>query len=692
MRPRAQPRPRPWAAVFVFLLVAFWFGSRAPVGPGWRDGAEISLAAESLSLLHPPGAPLYTLLARCFAALGSAFFVNLSSALATAAAAAVLVAFLLQRGGGSARAHLLASAALGWLLAAPGFQAFGSTSEVYACATLIALLVTGLSLGGRPRQRILAAYLLGLGLGVHPLLICLAPQLSWQRGRVALWLALGLSSFLFLPLRSSLDPVLDWGDPERWSPFLDVVFAREFASGLSSLAYAELSPWRSVGQSLAGGGQLPGLLLAASGLVLFLLRAGGWFGIRLLLSLGLLIWASLHLGGGIDVEGYLLVPRAVLALGCTGWLAVGGAGRGARVLNWATALTAAAALVVLLRRPPPGSSAAHGERLLAAVGESGVLLADTSVDYFALLYAAWSAESTATAVYTPLLARSWYRRTLSKRNPALHLADSDQEDLLQAASLAKALVARKSADFYYSPAERAIFPLQWLAPRGPVLAVSPEGPTLPAEALWSPAGIAAEDEELRMRMAQVHLHRARVFAARQQKEAALAAWAAAADWLPGNAALTAERAGALQRLGQPLAALAAGRPALSALVEADRARLHLIFGRALLDLADPQAALAEVEKALVLTPQMLDALLMQSRLALLVKDLQLAAESAARACALAPADPRSHAARGAVLVASGNRRAALQELRQAAALGSTDPAVAALRQQLEWEVGKEEPG
>src|SRR5262245_7747283 len=78
----------------------------------------------------------------------------------------------------------------------------------------------------------------------------------------------GLTTYLFLPLRSRANPPLDWGNPETLDRFLAVVTRRDFWDRRWLSSSADLFPialdyLRSLGAELHWGGAL----LAVSGLV-----------------------------------------------------------------------------------------------------------------------------------------------------------------------------------------------------------------------------------------------------------------------------------------------------------------------------------------------------------------------------------------------------------------------------------------
>jgi hypothetical protein len=245
------------AGLMVLLLSLAMYGITLCPTVGFIDSGELTAAAWTLGIVHPTGYPLYTLLARLAALvpLGSvAVRVNLLSALAASAASFVLyhaalrlIALVFGRGMG---AWLVPSAAAGALCFSWSFTLWSQAvvSEVYSLTALLCalLLWSFLSLAGGIERSlpptVLICYLAGLSLGNHlsiiALLFPLAAALLFARdlprpagGGLLLCAcagALGLTLYLYLPLRAAHQPLLDWGDPRTWERFLWHVSAKQY--------------------------------------------------------------------------------------------------------------------------------------------------------------------------------------------------------------------------------------------------------------------------------------------------------------------------------------------------------------------------------------------------------------------------------------------------------------------------------
>ena len=135
----------------------------------WYDSAEYVAAAVTLGIPHPPGYPLYTILAHTFTWLPVDAPVAVNAMSAVFAAVAVALAFFVCRALGAGRAG--AAIGAGTLATGELFWAQAVIAEVYAPALAFLLAVVLLVLRGLQRDRarplIAGAALAGLGLGVH---------------------------------------------------------------------------------------------------------------------------------------------------------------------------------------------------------------------------------------------------------------------------------------------------------------------------------------------------------------------------------------------------------------------------------------------------------------------------------------------------------------------------------------------
>lgn len=291
------------AAVFLACLALYL----PTLNPAFRadDSPETITAAVSLGIQHPPAYPLQTLLGRVASLLpvgAPAWRINCLAALCGALACALVACLtqLLARECLETRGEqacewmaALAAAVAGISLGASSTfwsQSLAAKGGIY---TLHMVLVSGALLAllawlrqARARPSLsppallalpparLAAFLLVLGLSNHwetqallmPAVAALVVMTLWPRRAIpgspsqwrdglaytALLAALGISPFLYLPLRARLEPALNWGNPSSWDQFWWVLQRQEYldleTGFLKSLRSALFSggPWSEV--------------------------------------------------------------------------------------------------------------------------------------------------------------------------------------------------------------------------------------------------------------------------------------------------------------------------------------------------------------------------------------------------------------------------------------------------------------
>jgi len=149
------------------------------------DGGDLVTAVVRGGIPHPPGFPTYLLLGDAFAQLPSrepAWRMNLLSGVSAAGAAGLMtmaVSFVAgERSPSAGPGALAAGLSLGL---APLLWSQALITEVYAPAAFFAALVTLLAL--RRDRAWLMGMAWGLGMGVHPTLLFLAPLVVWGANR-----------------------------------------------------------------------------------------------------------------------------------------------------------------------------------------------------------------------------------------------------------------------------------------------------------------------------------------------------------------------------------------------------------------------------------------------------------------------------------------------------------------------------
>lgn len=237
-----SPLLRHWPGRIIplFLFLAFFLLYWHTLAPGLlpADNGELQLVAVKLGIAHPPGFPLYTLLAHLMSRLplplDPASKINLFSALSSALTVVVVyqVSYYLT---GRVPAGLLAAFALGF---STTFWAQATTANIRSLTALFAALAIWLLLTRKPLWSWLA-FILALGVGHHASLffmglvfglygLWLEPRF-WREGfRPVLAALTGLLPLLYLPLRAKADAPGTNPALATWAGFWDHLLARGF--------------------------------------------------------------------------------------------------------------------------------------------------------------------------------------------------------------------------------------------------------------------------------------------------------------------------------------------------------------------------------------------------------------------------------------------------------------------------------
>lgn len=238
----------------------------------FEDSGELITAAFNLGIPHPPGYPLFTLLGRIFTLLpfGSiAYRVNLMSAFFTAAAGLFVcwttillientfmqsefikkipyrIIEILILSIGVCSAILFGTARTTWEQAIIT-EVYGLNSFFVAVFLFLAIWFIRLSnLSGKKRVLFLMSYISGLALANHTTSLMFVPLLGifiWIFEKKLLlnrkvlfksiiFYILGLTPYIYLPITSAKNPVLDWGNPENLTNFINVLTRQQYNDG-----------------------------------------------------------------------------------------------------------------------------------------------------------------------------------------------------------------------------------------------------------------------------------------------------------------------------------------------------------------------------------------------------------------------------------------------------------------------------
>jgi len=251
----AEPDPRAalfgsraWVAPVVAFgcLMALYVATLAPSAMG-GDSGELTASALTGGAPHPPGYPLFAILARVFAALplghSPAWRVNLLSATSTAVAAALLCAMVAlwtrEKAAGLVAAALFGTDSVVWKHATSA-EVFGLNAMFVALAFLLWLCVERTT-----ARRFVFALCLTSGLAMcnhHTFMFVGAPlvlRAFWvaRRGLRARGIALGcaigfmgLLPYAYLALASASQAAVSWGDQTSLDGLLTHVLRRNYGT------------------------------------------------------------------------------------------------------------------------------------------------------------------------------------------------------------------------------------------------------------------------------------------------------------------------------------------------------------------------------------------------------------------------------------------------------------------------------
>ena len=300
------------------------------------DSGELSATIFSLSIAHPPGYPLLTILGKAFLffARGNvAASLNIMSALLAAAATgmlALLIHSLLFQSTYKTSVPRIIISTGGSLLF--GFSnilwATAVGFEVYSLGILLIALVLYLLLKYKVNHSFLylltAVYLFGLALANHLSSLTLAPALiiitaisrpDFRKcSSLVLFFILALTLYLYLPIRSAHYPLFDWDHPASLSALLDHITARRYQTYITGFGFDNWfqNLWRSLRILL---NQFP-LYLSALGLIGLLFSRGISTVFRYILLSVLVVNLVLSALYDIpDIDQYYLPSMLVLTIG-----------------------------------------------------------------------------------------------------------------------------------------------------------------------------------------------------------------------------------------------------------------------------------------------------------------------------------------------------------------------------------------
>ncbi len=207
----------------------------------WKDAGELTSAVSTLGICHPSGYPVYTIVGFFFSKLpvgDIGFRLNLVSAIFGALASAVIFRFLISLG------LSVAGAVMGAFFTGLTHEIWleSSVTEIYTFSIFLIVLSMFFITGKTFRSLALGLFFLGLSLAHHLSTLLLSPAilvlgirhlrtLDMRRLMIlVLVFILGISSLCYLPIRSSADPLINFGEPNTLERLGDHYFTRHYSA------------------------------------------------------------------------------------------------------------------------------------------------------------------------------------------------------------------------------------------------------------------------------------------------------------------------------------------------------------------------------------------------------------------------------------------------------------------------------
>lgn len=317
--PKSKPRRRlvlsmlPGLAVAVACFVLY-LKTLAPTvlyydPRGFYDAAMLQVRAYLLDIPNPTGYPTYIMLGKLFTYLpvgDVAYRLNLASAVYAAVAVLLLFVVCLVLTGrivpSAAAALLFGTSRTFWSQAV--IAEVYTLNALFVSLTLLALLVWRRE--RRERYLLLAAFFAGLSMTHHMTSALLLPagmlfvrlverrSLSNLRlmSKAAGLFALGLSPYLYLPIRASMDPPLNETDPSTPARFVGLVTGQMFENRMFVFGVGDLPERLNMYAGYLQEQFHPAfLLVAVAGAVYMILKDRPGFALLCFLYAGWLVYA-----------------------------------------------------------------------------------------------------------------------------------------------------------------------------------------------------------------------------------------------------------------------------------------------------------------------------------------------------------------------------------------------------------------
>jgi hypothetical protein len=310
----------------------------------------------------------------------------------------------------------------------------------------VGLFIDLVAAKGSTSVLILAALVAGLGMGVLPQLVLVVPgafgllllrcrgleikSSPRQLGLPLVAFAIGASTFLYLPLRATMQPRANWGDPVTFERFWQLVTAQQYhhlAQGVAVEGWlARLGAGMvQVSEQLGYLGLLPTLVGAS---LLWYKNRGGLGYLLSLISLTLLFRTSYPAEGNLVYLMPALYAMALLmGVGLASGLTIVQSRHGNRALALLTLLLVALFSWRTITIAPQQdlshdySATLFAEELLSTLPPNAIIVSERDESTFSLWYQqALGQRQDIVVIDSRLLFYDWYQHNLRHHHPDLN--------------------------------------------------------------------------------------------------------------------------------------------------------------------------------------------------------------------------------------------------------------------------------
>lgn len=491
-------------AFFSFTLpIILYFITLCPTA-FWIDSGELAASAYTLGIAHPSGYPLYVIMGRLFSLLPtgevaarlaffsalcgafSSLFVFLSSLRLTGQ---VLMSFI---------CSLIASFSLNmWDLS--------NIAEVYSLNVMFTAVITYLLIilveEGKKKILYLLTFLIGLGMTNHLTLGVVIPSMAIvlfsirkkidQRSMRLIYILvpifmLGLSLYLYIPIRAACNPALNWGNPRTPSSLLGHLSLSSYQEYFFKRSSQQVfRMMEGISDFYLKGFGIPGSILIFAGFVI-MVRRKVTLCFAFLLPILILTAFVVNFGSG----GRMAEEQQSFYLASTVFAAMFLAESLSGIKRYLTRklsnnlpvylVTAAFSMIPVsliavnyrqVDKSWDRSAIKFAELIYDSMDKPAILLTDhtTLAFVFSYIQVVNGGCEDIVPIYMPLLQHEWYREKLVGSIPSLVL--EPDEEFTNLASFVK----DNSGKFHVYTRQafaKKIIPSRFLVPSGPVMKVS----------------------------------------------------------------------------------------------------------------------------------------------------------------------------------------------------------------------------